>query len=61
MDTCRKLRTELVDYSPYQLFLPMGAGIKICIKKHFTLAINLMYHKLRTDYLDDVSQKLFNK
>jgi hypothetical protein len=43
------------EYSLTQLNIPMGAGVKYFISENVNLSMELIYRKLFTDYLDDVS------
>ncbi len=60
----RPLRTEgqgmaeYPDRKPYkkiQMNLPMGAGVKVAITPRVSTALELLYRKTFTDYIDDVS------
>jgi len=42
-------------YSLTQLNIPFGAGVKLRVSDNVVLAYELSFHKLFTDYLDDVS------
>lgn len=42
-------------YYRYQVSLPLGGGFKMAISKNFTVGAEIAWHKLFTDYLDDVS------
>lgn len=42
-------------YHRFQLGLPIGGGLKIALNKNFTAGIEVNWHKLFTDYFDDVS------
>ena len=62
----RPLRTEgqgmaeYPDRKPYkkiQMNLPMGAGVKVAITPRVSTALELLYRKTFTDYIDDVSTK----
>ncbi|HLK30318.1 MAG TPA: DUF6089 family protein [Puia sp.] len=44
-------------YSLTQLAIPFGAGIKLRITDNVTLAYEIAFRKLFTDYLDDVSTR----
>lgn len=46
---------ERKKYSNNQLAIPFGGGLKYRIKEGTTLALELGFRRLRTDYLDDVS------
>ncbi|HEV2355866.1 MAG TPA: hypothetical protein VGR89_16570 [Puia sp.] len=43
------------EYSLTQLNIPMGAGLKYYLSEDVNLSVELIYRKLFTDYLDDVS------
>lgn len=45
------------DYSPIQIAIPVGLGIKYNIKDNWTLGFEFGWRKTFTDYLDDVSTK----
>ncbi|HTQ27274.1 MAG TPA: DUF6089 family protein [Puia sp.] len=50
--------TEYPDRKPYnltQLAIPFGAGIKLRVTDNVTVAYEINFRKLFTDYLDDVS------
>ncbi len=62
----RPLRTEgqgmaeYPDRKPYkkiQMNLPMGAGLKVAITPRVSTALELLYRKTFTDYIDDVSTR----
>lgn len=42
------------EYSLTQLNIPMGAGIKYYLSEDINVAVELVYRKIFTDYLDDV-------
>jgi hypothetical protein len=48
------------EYSLTQLNIPMGAGIKYFISEDVNVSVELIYRKLFTDYLDDVSGTYIN-
>ena len=43
------------NYSLTQLNIPMGGGIKYMVSDKVTMAVELLYRKTFTDYIDDVS------
>lgn len=51
----RPLRTEGKKYSPVQLSIPVGLGMKWGLGPNFNLGFELSYRFTTTDYLDDVS------
>lgn len=52
----RKLATEPgKSYSPIQVVVPVGLGIKWNVKENWTLTFEGGWRKMFTDYLDDVS------
>jgi hypothetical protein len=51
----RKLKTELVDYQPFTIVLPMGIGVTYKIDAFFNVSVEGMYRYTFSDYLDDVS------
>jgi hypothetical protein len=51
----RQYRTELVDYSPVTMVIPMGVGVKMMIKPALNISVNGGYRFAFTDYMDDVS------
>ena len=51
----RQYRTELQQYSPVTLAIPMGIGVKFMVSPFFNVAISGGYRFTLTDYLDDVS------
>ena len=62
----RPLRTEgqgmaeYPDRKPYkkiEMNLPMGAGVKIALTPRVSTALELLYRKTFTDYIDDVSTR----
>ncbi len=53
---------EYPDKTPYklqQMNIPLGAGIKYELSSLFNLRVEAVYRKLSTDYLDDVSGRLY--
>jgi len=48
------------EYSLTQLNIPMGAGIKYFLSENVNLSFEIIYRKLFTDYLDDVSTTYIN-
>lgn len=49
---------ELTGNDPYhklQVAVPIGGGFKFALGKHLTIGLEASWHKLFTDYLDDVS------
>ena len=55
MTSLRQYRTELVQYSPVTLAIPLGVGVKFMISPFFNIGINGGYRFTFTDYLDDIS------
>ena len=49
------LQTEGVTYSLWQPNVPLGLGVKYRFGCRFGVKLEAVYHKLFTDYLDDVS------
>lgn len=49
------LKTEAKKYSPVQLSIPVGMGLKWGLNKNINLGFELSYRFTTTDYLDDVS------
>jgi len=47
-------------YYRYQVAVPLGGGFKVALSKNFTFGVELNWHKLFTDYLDDVSSVYFD-
>jgi opacity protein-like surface antigen len=42
-------------YYRYQVAIPLGGGVKFAVSKNITMGLEVNWHKLFTDYLDDVS------
>lgn len=42
-------------YYRYQVAIPLGGGFKFAVSKNLTMGMEVNWHKLFTDYLDDVS------
>lgn len=51
----RRAQTENVDYSPFQISVPFGAGFKQSLGKNLILGLEVGWRKTFTDHLDDVS------
>lgn len=51
----RKLETENKTYSPIQIAIPLGVGIRYKISLQWDMEVELGYRFTFTDYLDDVS------
>jgi hypothetical protein len=47
--------TGIPNYSLTQMNIPMGIGIRYEVGPRFTMRAEMLYRKLSTDYLDDVS------
>jgi hypothetical protein len=48
------------EYSLTQINIPMGAGIKYFLSENVNISFEIVYRKLFTDYLDDVSTTYVN-
>jgi hypothetical protein len=48
------------EYSLTQANIPMGAGIRYFLSEDINISFELIYRKLFTDYLDDVSTSYIN-
>jgi len=46
---------KLADYSPYQLIIPLGGGLRFVLNERTTLGIEVGWRATFTDYLDGVS------
>ncbi len=54
--------TEYPDRKPYklnQMNIPFGVGVKYELNSNINIRAEFVYHKLNTDYLDDVSSKYY--
>ncbi|MFL5728924.1 MAG: DUF6089 family protein [Cytophagaceae bacterium] len=52
----RPLHTEGVRYSPYQIAIPLGVGVRYKLSLQWDLEVDITYMFTFTDYLDDVSK-----
>ncbi|MBI3883574.1 MAG: outer membrane beta-barrel protein [Sphingobacteriales bacterium] len=48
-------------YELTQLSIPFGGGVKFAVNENISIGIEVIMHKLFTDYLDDVSTTYANK
>jgi len=48
------------EYSLTQINIPMGAGLKYFLSENVNISFEIIYRKLFTDYLDDVSTTYIN-
>ncbi|MFN3404218.1 MAG: DUF6089 family protein [Cytophagaceae bacterium] len=53
----RPLKTENKNYSPIQISVPLGFGIRYKLTLNMDLELDISYRITSTDYLDDVSGK----
>ena len=47
-------------HSNYQVCIPLGAGVKFLLTRHYSIGVECSYRKTFTDYLDDVSTTYFD-
>lgn len=59
MVALQPLQTEGVKYSKVQLVIPFGGGVKVKMGPFFNLSLEGGIRKTFTDYLDDVSSRLY--
>ena len=55
MVNLRKLKTEMVNYSPVTMVIPFGVGVKMMVAPAFNVSLNGGFRYTFSDYLDDIS------